>query len=172
MVSRSLIPVLLRHAVNYCSRVIKDALIASSRSLGLELTERKQKILVESYLQFKTWPDVVPTLTTLKAAGIRLAFLSNFSPAMLSANIRSSELEDFFEYCLSTDAVQLYKPHPRAYRMGLEAFGLRRDEILFAAFAGWDAVGARRSVIRPFGSTANSNRSRSSTCCLTVRAPA
>jgi 2-haloacid dehalogenase len=74
--------------------IIKDALIASSRSLGLELTERKQKILVESNLQFKTWPDVVPALTTLKAAGIRLA-----------------------------------------YQMGSEAFGLRRDEILFAAFA-------------------------------------
>jgi 2-haloacid dehalogenase len=27
--------------------------------------------------------------------------------------------------------------------MGLDAFGLKREEILFAAFAGWDAAGAK-----------------------------
>jgi 2-haloacid dehalogenase len=27
--------------------------------------------------------------------------------------------------------------------MGVDAFGLRRDEIVFAAFAGWDAAGAK-----------------------------
>ena len=46
--------------------------------------------------------------------------------------------------CLSSvDALKLYKPHPRTYRMGVDALGLPKQEILFAAFAGWDAVGAK-----------------------------
>jgi 2-haloacid dehalogenase len=39
--------------------------------------------------------------------------------------------------------VQSYKPDPRAYALALDAFGLPREEILFAPFAGWDAAGAR-----------------------------
>ena len=32
---------------------------------------------------------------------------------------------------------------PRAYQMAVDAFGLKREAILFAAFAGWDASGAK-----------------------------
>ena len=62
---------------------------------------------------------------------------------MLEAGIRNSGLEGVFDHVLSTDRVRAYKPDPRAYRMGLDAFGLKRDQILFAAFAGWDAAGAK-----------------------------
>ncbi len=37
----------------------------------------------------------------------------------------------------------MYKPHPRAYQMGLDAFRLPRENIGFAAFGGWDAAGAK-----------------------------
>ena len=30
-----------------------------------------------------------------------------------------------------------------AYRMAIRSFGLRKEEIAFAAFAGWDAAGAK-----------------------------
>src|SRR5512143_3595254 len=44
---------------------------------------------------------------------------------------------------LSTDRARTYKPDPRAYRLGIEGFGLRREEILLEAHAGWDAAGAK-----------------------------
>jgi 2-haloacid dehalogenase len=65
------------------------------------------------------------------------------TPAMLQAGIRNSQLDGVFDHVLSTDAVKAYKPDPRAYQMGLDALGLRREQILFAAFAGWDAAGAK-----------------------------
>lgn len=123
--------------------VIEDALVFAAKSLQLDLTPEKRAALVGSYLRLKDWPDVKPALGQLRAAGIRLAFLNNFTPAMLEANTRNAGLEGFFEFSLSVDAVGVYKPHPRAYQMGLDAFGLRREEILFAAFAGWDAAGAK-----------------------------
>lgn len=123
--------------------VIEDALVFAAKSLRLDLTPEKRAALVESYLTLKDWPDVKPALEQLRAAGIRLAFLNNFTPAMLEANTRNAGLQGFFEFSLSVDAVRVYKPHPRAYQMGLDAFRLSRDEILFAAFAGWDAAGAK-----------------------------
>jgi 2-haloacid dehalogenase len=123
--------------------VIDDALVFAGHSLNLDIPDEKRKALVDGYLHMNAWPDVAPVLSKLTQAGIRLAFLNNFTPAMLDANIRSAGLEGFFEYKLSTDAVGVYKPHPRSYQMGIDAFGLEREEILFAAFAGWDASGAK-----------------------------
>jgi 2-haloacid dehalogenase len=123
--------------------VIDDALVFASKSLGLEMSDEKRKALVDGYLHMKAWPDVAPALSKLRENGIRLAFLNNFTPAMLDANIRNAGLTDFFEHRLSTDAVGVYKPHPKAYQMGIDAFRLNREEILFAAFAGWDAAGAK-----------------------------
>ena len=72
-----------------------------------------------------------------------MAFLSNLTDAMLDAAVRNSGLEGFFEPHLSTDRVRAFKPDPRAYHMGLDAFKLKKQEIAFAAFAGWDAAGAK-----------------------------
>jgi len=123
--------------------VIADALDFACGSLDIDLTNAGRDALVESYLKMPAWPDVVPSLSRLKEKGIRLALLSNFSSAMLAANARNAELEALFEFQLSTDAVRVYKPHPRTYQMGLDAFGLKREDILFVAFAGWDASGAK-----------------------------
>ncbi len=62
---------------------------------------------------------------------------------MIDAVVTNSGLEGLLEDHLSTDRVQAYKPDPRAYQMGLEAFGLGREEIAFAASASWDAAGAK-----------------------------
>ncbi|MBL8528391.1 MAG: HAD-IA family hydrolase, partial [Burkholderiales bacterium] len=67
----------------------------------------------------------------------------NFTPKMLDAAVRSAGLEGVFEDHLSTDRVRSYKPDPRAYQLGVDAFGLRREEIAFVASAGWDAAGAK-----------------------------
>jgi len=89
-------------------------------------------------------------LKSLKASGIRMAFLSNFTPAMLDAAVQNSGLQGIFEPHLSTDRVRAYKPDPRAYQMGVDAFGLKREEIAFAAFGGWDAAGAKAFGYRTF----------------------
>ena len=125
-------------------RVTDDALTFAAKSLKLELTADRRSRLMETYLELKTWPDALPTLHALKETGHRLAFLSNFTPNMLYAGIKNAGMEGLFEHVLSTDRVRAYKPSPRAYQMGIDAFRLDRSEILFVAFAGWDAAGARR----------------------------
>jgi 2-haloacid dehalogenase len=124
-------------------QVTADALIFAAKALKLDLSADKRDQLLEAYLQLKTWPDAVPALRSLKRAGANLAILSNFTPGMLSGCIAAAELDDMFGHVLSTDAARTYKPDPRAYKLGIENMKLRREEILFAAFAGWDAAGAK-----------------------------
>jgi 2-haloacid dehalogenase len=124
-------------------QVTEEALIFSCKSLKLELTKVDQDRLMQSYLELKAWPDAPAALKGLKESGLRLAFLSNFTVAMLDQAVKNSGLEGIFDDHLSTDRVKAFKPDPRAYGMAMNAFGLRKEEIAFAAFGGWDAAGAK-----------------------------
>ena len=121
----------------------EDALLFSAEMLKLDLTTDKRKQLMDAYLGLKAWPDVPPALRSLKSDGIRLAFLSNATSKVLDAGIKNSGLDGVFDHVLSTDKIRTYKPDPRAYQMAIDAFNLKREEILFVPFAGWDAAGAK-----------------------------
>lgn len=124
-------------------RTTEDALVFAAQLLRLELTPERRDRLMNAYLELDAWPDVPVALHTLKNAGLRLALLSNMTERMLRAGLARAGLGDVFEHVLTTDTIQSYKPDPLAYQMGVDAFGLDRGEIVFAAFAGWDAVGAK-----------------------------
>jgi 2-haloacid dehalogenase len=121
----------------------QDGLVFAGKLLKLELTAEKRDRLMQAWLELKTWPEASDVLRALKAEGLRLAFVSNMTTKLLDTGIRNNGLDGVFEHVLSSDAVRAHKPDPRAYRMAETAFGLGREEILFAAFAGWDAAGAR-----------------------------
>ncbi len=124
-------------------KVTEDSLVFAANAQKLDLTSEKRDRLMQAYLELKAWPDVLPALKSLNASGAKIAFLSNFTPKMLEAGIRNSHLEDYFDHILSTDQARTYKPDPRAYQLGIDTFRLKREEMLFVAFAGWDAVGAK-----------------------------
>lgn len=130
--------------------VTQDALRFAAAATRLDLTPERRDRLMQGFLAMKAHPDVLEGLEALRAKGIRLAFLSNLTEAMMAAATRSAGLEGFFEMNLSTDRVKAYKPDPRAYQMGPDALGLRREEIVFAAFGGWDAAGAKSFGYRTF----------------------
>jgi 2-haloacid dehalogenase len=125
------------------SQVTQEALVFAATAAKLDLTAEKRDRLMQTFLELKAWPDVAPALREFRNKGIRMAFLANPPARMFDAVVRNSGLEGLLEEHLSTDRVQAYKPDPRAYQMGLDAFGLGREEIVFAASASWDAAGAK-----------------------------
>ena len=124
-------------------QVSEEALVFAAKARGVDLSVARRDQLMQSWLTLKAWPDVAPALQQLKNAGIRMAFLSNLTEKMLDAAVKNSGLEGYFEQHLSTDRVKAFKPASTAYQMGLDAFKLEKAEIAFAAFAGWDASGAK-----------------------------
>lgn len=124
-------------------QVTQEALVVSAKSTGLELAASTRDRLMQTFLELTVWPDVEAALKELKARRIRMAFLANPTERMLEAPIQNSGLDGLLEPPLSVDRVQAYKPDPRAYQMGLDAFGLRPEEIVFVASASWDAAGAK-----------------------------
>ena len=48
-----------------------------------------------------------------------------------------------FDDLISTDASGTFKPDPRAYQLGIDRLHVARQEIVFVAFGGWDAAGAK-----------------------------
>jgi 2-haloacid dehalogenase len=121
----------------------EDGLVFAAKLLQLELTPEKRAQLMQAYVGLQAWPDVPYALSALKAAGLRFAFVSNMTTTLLDAGIKAAGLEGIFEHVLSTDPIRTYKPDPRAYHMAMDAFQLPREDILFVAFAGWDAAGAK-----------------------------
>ncbi|WP_413991167.1 haloacid dehalogenase type II [Labrys okinawensis] len=119
------------------------ALRQTAEALALPLSTLQRETLTGQYRKLDVWPDVVPTLTRLRTAGLRLALLSNLSDDLLRTNMTRNGLDQILEQPLSTDRVQRFKPAGEAYALGEKAFDIPRSQIGFAAYAGWDAVGAQ-----------------------------
>jgi 2-haloacid dehalogenase len=124
-------------------QVLAESLVFAAKVSRIDLSADQRETLMQTWLSLKAWPDVAPALKELKSAGIRMAFLANLTAPMMDAVMKNSGLEGFFEPHLSTDRVRAFKPAPVAYQMGVDAFGLKKEEIAFAAFAGWDVSGAK-----------------------------
>jgi 2-haloacid dehalogenase len=123
--------------------VTEDALAYAAGATKLDVGLDKRKRLMDAFLALNAWPDVPPVLAALRKAGVRMAFLSNFTAHMLDAAVANAGLREYFEPHLTTDLCRAYKPDPRAYQLAMDAFKLDRAEIAFVASASWDAAGAR-----------------------------
>ena len=121
----------------------RSALDFAARSLQLELSSSTRDVLMQGYLALKTWPDVPGALTEFRHSGKRLVLLSNATEQILNAGIKNSGLDGIFHHVISTDRIKSFKPDPRAYRLGVDVLGLRKEEIMFVAFAGWDVAGSK-----------------------------
>lgn len=121
----------------------RDSLGFAARQLKLDIPAARQEQLMAAWNDLKLWPDAPEAIRALRARGLRLIFLSNMTAPMLERGLRQAGLDGQFEAVVSTDRIRSYKPDPRAYRLGMEVLGLRMQEILFVAFAGWDVAGAK-----------------------------
>ena len=124
-------------------KVTEDALIYTAKALNLALPDEVRKGLMKAYLALKPWPDVVDALHKLKALGIRIIAISNFTNQMLRANADAAGITSLFNELISTEEINGYKPEPRAYELGIKKLNLKKEEIIFAAFGSWDVYGAK-----------------------------
>jgi 2-haloalkanoic acid dehalogenase type II len=80
-------------------------------------------------------PNVKKTLDTLYANGLRLGMVSNGDTAELSAHLNG--ISDLFDVIVTSEELEVYKPHPRIFNETLHKMGIAREK---AAFVGDSVV--------------------------------
>jgi len=97
------------------------------------------------------FPDALPLLTALRAAGKRLVLITNGMQSTHVARIAHLGLEAYFDHTLISDAVGMAKPDPRIFRHALDLAGCAPHE---AAMVGDnpinDIAGAQAAGITAF----------------------
>ena len=123
--------------------VTRDALDFAFEKLGLSDSGNEKKMIMQQFETITAWPDVVSGLEQLKQKNLRLCLLSNMTEKMLLQFVTNSNTKTFFDQVISTDIIRDYKPSAAAYRLGTDQLKLKKEEILFVPFAGWDLAGAK-----------------------------
>ncbi|NIZ62001.1 haloacid dehalogenase type II [Sedimentitalea sp. CY04] len=114
------------------------ALDATSLNGDAKLRQR----LLDLYWELQAYPEVPEMLRALKSAGLNTAILSNGSPDMLDAAVKSADLGEVLDDVLSVESVGVFKPDSRVYDLVGNRFGCESDQVLFVSSNGWDAAGA------------------------------
>jgi len=123
-------------------QVTGDALDYSLETLGLNKPGLRDR-LMNLYLGLEPFPEVPDVLRRLKAAGMRMAILSNGSPRMLAPLVDRAKLGSLFDAVISVEDAGVFKPHARVYQLPLDRLGVAANEIAFQSSNAWDAWGAK-----------------------------
>jgi 2-haloacid dehalogenase len=121
--------------------VTERALRFALRRQGIADHETHVSALMNAYLSLACFPEVKDALARLE--GTTLGVLSNGSPRMLDAAVRSSGLAGSLQHVLSVDRVKVYKPSRRVYELGCTALRLPPSAVLFVSSNAWDIAGAK-----------------------------
>ena len=133
---------LMRRYENFNS-VTEAGLGYACAALGLQLDEERRRRLTDAYLALATFPEVGEALAALKAMKLRLAILSNGSPAMLRPVVAHAGLRGLIGTVISVDQRKIYKPAPAVYRLAMERLRVPKAAIGFVSSNCWDACGAK-----------------------------
>ena len=99
--------------------------------------------LMALYLKLEAYPEVKDALEAVRSRAKMTAILSNGSPSMLDAAVRSAGLDKLFNFVLSVEDVGIYKPSRRVYRHAMQKLSLHdAPSICFVSANTWDAQAA------------------------------
>jgi 2-haloacid dehalogenase len=104
--------------------------------------EKIRKRLLSLYRELSAYGEVPKVLANLKAAGHKLAVLSNASPHMLTTAIEAAGISEWFDELLSVDVLKCYKPTPIIYQLVTERFNCKPSDVTFFSSNNWDVSGA------------------------------
>jgi len=127
---------------------------------GIAHTRDEVRRLVSEIEKLKPFPDVLAALGRLRAAGYKLAILSNGDRDMLEA--AGPHIGFAFDHVISVQEAGYFKPHWKTYARAAEILGEDPAGILFVANHAFDCIGAKSFGMRaafidrrkrPFGET-------------------
>ena len=120
------------------------ALAMVAERQGKLLTDADRQALRDGMQHLPPHPEVQESLQRLRAAGLRIAALTNSTAAVAEAQMHNAGLTEYFEQVLSADTVRRLKPAPEPYKMAADSLGVAPEGIRLVAAHSWDVAGALR----------------------------
>jgi 2-haloacid dehalogenase len=109
---------------------------------GIELGPEQAAAAIRPITRLSAHPDVAPALARLRAAGVRMAALSNSTTSGLRAQLAYAGIAHHFDAAFSVEEVRVYKPHPRVYLEAVRRMRVAPGQAMLVAAHGWDTAGA------------------------------
>lgn len=122
-------------------QITGEALDYAMAVLDIEGTALRAR-LMDMFLNIDAYPDARTVLDALKRARRPAAILSNGSPTMLAAAVKSAGIGALLDHVISVEEVGIYKPHRSVYELAVQRLGLPAERICFTSSNGWDAAAA------------------------------
>ena len=118
------------------------ALDTTLQEHALASNDKVRARLLSLYSELSAYQEVPEVLANLKAAGHRLAVLSNASPSMLVKALDAAGISEWFDELLSVDVLKCYKPTPAVYQLIPDRFDCKPSDVTFFSSNNWDVSGA------------------------------
>jgi len=119
-----------------------------ARNSDVTISQEDAKKTLSIMQSLPAHQDVEPGLRRLKAAGFRMATLTNSSQEGVKAQLQSAGLSGFFERELSVESVGKFKPHSDVYAWAAREMKAQPSECMLVAAHGWDVAGAQWAGMR------------------------
>ncbi|MFT5878969.1 MAG: phosphoglycolate phosphatase [Moritella sp.] len=142
--------------------ILVQRALSGSVDVAAELTEAELNQGIEFFLRHysvnlfsesKLYPNVVETLTALKAAGYKLAIITNKPITQTKPVLELAGISDFFDIVLGGDSLAEKKPHPLPLQHCQQQFNLSCDEVLMVGDSKNDIIAAKAAGFSSLGLT-------------------
>ena len=121
-------------------QVTEDSLDKSLLAFKIDPNMRSE--LLNLYKILNTFPEVKEVLKNLKERKYKISILSNGTPDLLDALVKSNDLEKMFDDIFSIEEVGIYKPDGKVYDMPIKKYKVEKNEVIFLSANTWDVSGA------------------------------
>ena len=119
--------------------ITEDSLDKSMKVFNINKNMKNE--LLSLYKILSPYPEVREVLKNLKKKNLKLAILSNGTPNLLNELVDSNKLNNLFDDLFSVEEVKIYKPDPKVYKLPIEKYKIKPDEITFLSANTWDVSG-------------------------------
>jgi 2-haloacid dehalogenase len=108
---------------------------------AFEINSSMRNELLDLYKILSPFKEVPEVLKSLKEKDLKLAILSNGTPALLNQLVKSNNLDNLFDDLFSIEEVGIYKPDSKVYEMPIKKYNIQKNEVAFLSANTWDVSG-------------------------------
>ena len=119
--------------------ITEDSLEKSMKVFDIDMGMKND--LLNLYKVLSPYPEVKEVLENLKKKKIKLAILSNGTPALLSELVKGNDLQNLFDDLFSIEEVGIYKPNSKVYNLPVNKYKIKPNEVTFLSANTWDVSG-------------------------------